>query len=500
MQKRTLLSIVALLSLLFVSSCVPYFNQQLSQRRAQLGAETPHYKNLISLPEPKDKIVAAVYKFRDQTGQYKPSDVGANWSTAVTQGTTSILLKAIEESGWFIPIEREGLANLLNERKIIRSSRANYSGNKDNSQLLPPLLFAGLVLEGGIISYDANVMTGGAGLKYFGAGGSGQYRMDRVTVYLRAISTSNGRILKTVYTSKTLLSQKVDAGIFRYVKFKRILEAETGFTYNEPTEMAVKEAIEKAVEALVIEGIIEGLWELKNPEDVNSKAIRNYAEEKEINQESDFFDQYFRQRRHKFGLTLNGGGWLYMGDYDQRLVEPMGSISLLYDTQKHFQFALAGTRGYLSMQKNKSQAYNALDFLTTYRLLPYKDWTPYVVGGFGAISEHNSKSRYNVDLSNRILGKAMYGLGAEFLVSNNLGINVSVLNHYVFSDKLDKADRGHFNDFFWEGKIGLHFYFDKIWTFMKKEKKRGPKRIQLEGSELDEFKKGNKPRTVKQEK
>jgi len=148
------------------SGCVPYFNQPLTEQRAEIGAETPVRKNLVGLPEPREKIVAAVYKFRDQTGQYKPSETGANWSTAVTQGTTSILLKAIEESGWFIPLEREGLNNLLNERKIIRSSRANYAGKDDKSQLLPPLLFAGIVLEGGVISYDANVITGGAGLMY----------------------------------------------------------------------------------------------------------------------------------------------------------------------------------------------------------------------------------------------------------------------------------------------------------------------------------------------
>ena len=63
-----------------------------------------------------------------------------------------------------------------------------------------------------------------------------------------------------MYTSKTILSQQVDASLFRFVNFKRLLETETGFTYNEPTEMAVKEAIEKSVEALVYEGIRDGLW------------------------------------------------------------------------------------------------------------------------------------------------------------------------------------------------------------------------------------------------
>jgi len=463
-----------LLLILIFQSCVPYFSQPLTEQRAEIGAETLGRKTLVGLPEPKEKIVAAVYKFRDQTGQYKPSTTGANWSTAVTQGTTSILLKAIEESGWFIPIEREGLSNLLNERKIIRSSRANYAGQKDGSQLLPPLLFAGLVLEGGVISYDANVLTGGAGLKYFGAGASGQYRQDRVTVYLRAISTSNGRILKTVYTSKMILSQKIDASIFRYVKFKRLLEAETGFTYNEPSEMAVKEAIEKAVESLIIEGVIEGLWDLKNPEDVNSDVVKNYVAEKEDNQGADFFDQLLTKRRHKFGLGFNAGSWLFMGDYSNPEMKFMGGVSMLYDTQSFLQLGINLSRGDFATTQYLQKTFNSIDFTMKYRLSPYKDWTPYVLGGFGLVSEQN-KSAYTFDLSNSINAQGIYGAGVEFLLNEKFGLNFSILNHYIFDDGVDGLNKGKYNDYFWEGKIGLNFYFDKIWDRNKNKKKKNKK-------------------------
>jgi len=216
--------LVPLLSLLFLlSSCGTLLRQSFETSRARLGEETQETAELKNLPLPKEKIVVAVYKFRDQTGQYKPSETGTSWSTAVTQGATTILIKALEDSKWFVPIERENVGNLLNERKIIRSSRAQYNSNGGQDQLLPPLLYAGVIIEGGIISYDANVITGGAGLRYFGAGGGGQYRQDRVTVYLRAISTSNGKVLKTVYSSKTILSQAVDVGLFRFVKFQKLL-------------------------------------------------------------------------------------------------------------------------------------------------------------------------------------------------------------------------------------------------------------------------------------
>lgn len=184
-----------------------------------------------------------------------------------------------------MPIERENVSNPLNERKIIRSSLSQYKTEAEN---LPPLLFAGIVPEGGIVSYDANTITGGAGVRFFGTGGSSQYRQDRVTVYLRAVATKSGKILKTVYTSKTLLSQAVDAGMFRYVRFKRLLEVETGYATNEPAQMAVTEAIEKAVQSLIVEGIQDSLWT------VNEKAagqtrtmLADYAREKEAMSQTD---------------------------------------------------------------------------------------------------------------------------------------------------------------------------------------------------------------------
>ena len=277
--------------LLMFSSCGRVIYQPIHSSPARLGEATQSTVRLKNLPPPKEKIIVAVYKFRDQTGQYKPSDVGASWSTAVTQGTTTILIKALEQSSWFIPIERENVSNLLNERKIIRSSRNQYNAanGSDKQATLPPLLFAGVILEGGIISYDANVITGGAGLRYFGTGGGNQYRQDRVTVYLRAVSTSNGKVLKTVYTSKTILSQAVDVGLFRFVQFGRLLEAETGYTYNEPSEVAVTEAIEKAVESLIIEGVEDKLWELKEPRMIVDQAILDYNKEKEMIPKTDIF-------------------------------------------------------------------------------------------------------------------------------------------------------------------------------------------------------------------
>ena len=263
------------------TSCGAYFNQPLVKDAARIGEEvfTGKYTRDI---KPVQPIVVGVYKFRDQTGQYKQVESGMSYSTAVTQGATTILIKALEDSKWFTPIERENISNLLNERQIIRSTRQEESKKQGNKEVRPlaPLLFAGIILEGGIVSYDSNIITGGAGARYFGAGASTQYRQDRITVYLRAVSTSSGRILKTVYISKTILSQAIDINLFRYVKLKRLLEIETGISQNEPGQLAVKEAIEKAVESLIIEGVISGVWQAREDQYIVDRAIAGYLHKK----------------------------------------------------------------------------------------------------------------------------------------------------------------------------------------------------------------------------
>jgi curli production assembly/transport component CsgG len=250
---------------------------------AKIGFVTAAHKDLISLPPPKMKIFVGVYRFRDQTGQYKIQPNATSFSTMVTQGATSMLVKALEDSGWFIPVEREGLSDILTERKIIRATIAHYKekqkGNGKKLPELPPLDMASITIEGGIVAYDTDVYTGGFGLKYYGIGGSTQFRVDRVTIYLRAVSVDTGRVLRSVMTNKTILSKEVDIGVYRYVSIKKLLEIETGLSYNEPTQMCVLEAIEKAVVALIVDGIKNHYWELKNPDDINSPVIKRYIEE-----------------------------------------------------------------------------------------------------------------------------------------------------------------------------------------------------------------------------
>lgn len=220
---------------------------------------------LAVIPPPQRPIAVAVYDFTDQTGQFKPTDSVQTLSRAVTQGGGSILVKALQDAGnrsWFTIVERESLKNLLNERQIIREMRERYLGEKGvNPDALPALLFAGVLLEGGIVSYDTNTLTGGAGAAFLGIGGRTEYRQDTVTVYLRAVSVRTGEVLTTVTASKTIASKAISANAFKFVAFKELLEAEAGVTTNEPDQLALQQAIEKAVYGLVMEGVELKLWD-----------------------------------------------------------------------------------------------------------------------------------------------------------------------------------------------------------------------------------------------
>lgn len=446
-------STIALLFLFLLSSCGAYFNQPVGVQKAIYGESTPATSSLIKMPKPKEQIVVGVYKFKDQTGQYKATDQGSTFSTAVTQGATSILLKALEDSKWFVPIERENLGNLLNERNIIRSTRQEYAttANPNDSQLTP-LLFAGVLLEGGIISYDTNIITGGFGARYFGAGASTRYRQDRISIYLRLVSTSNGKILNTVYVSKTILSQSVDANLFKYVNIKRLLEVETGFTRNEPIQLAVTEAIEKAVEGLIVDGIKENLWEVEATTDEVKTFLNSYVKEKEDADMAQLYGRNRQEKRAKVGIELVGGTTYMAGDYPDPVAKPMMRGALKYFFTPSFDLS-ASTNAFWLGNKNKLDVgYASLDLNLEFLILPYDVITPYVYAGGGVSFNSKYKNTH---------AKIQYGAGLEYLVTNNFGFKVYGEHNLNFSDNVDYVVSGSRDDYYWRFGLGMAYYFHR---------------------------------------
>jgi len=210
-------------------------------------------------------MTIGVYSFTDKTGQRAPSVTGANLSSAVTQGAEVWVIDALLEAGagkWFEVVERVGMDNVVKERQLIRSTRENYE--RDNATPLKPLKFAGVILEGGIVGYDSNTTTGGQGARYFGIGASQEYRIDTVTVSMRLVSVSTGRVLMSVAAEKSIASYRQSADVFKFIELgTRSVEIENGYSVNEPTNLAVRSAIEATVIEMIYEGVRKGLWNFK---------------------------------------------------------------------------------------------------------------------------------------------------------------------------------------------------------------------------------------------
>lgn len=232
-------------------------------------------KEFNILPPPAGgPIVAAVYGFNDKTGQRKPSEKLANISFAVTQGAEVWVIKALQEVGqgrWFKVVERVGLDNLTKERQIIRQARDSVGDQRQ----LKPMMFAGVLIEGGIIGYDSNTLTGGAGARYLGIGPSTQYRQDVVTVTLRAVSVQTGEVLLSVSTTKSIISTGSSLTFFKFFdQGTQSFEAEMGYSVNEPVNYAVRAAIEQAVVELVRDGDRKGYWKIKNSGDPEFQPVK----------------------------------------------------------------------------------------------------------------------------------------------------------------------------------------------------------------------------------
>ncbi|MBX7535006.1 curlin [Qipengyuania sp. GH1] len=250
----------------------------------KLADYTQTERRLQELPPPAEPVIVAVYQMPDKTGQHKPNDDFSEYSRAVTQAGTEILIEALQEAGrgqWFVILDRTGLDSILRERQLIRSTREQYLG-PDGKPLgpPPPLLYAPVLIEGAIVAYETNTYTGGAGARLLGIGGSTVYEHDRVTVSLRASSTQNGRLLRSVSATKEIYSQGLQAGVFSFVDFDELLEGELGYSVNEPPQLAVRRAIEKAVYALVIEGALSGAWTFADANAAHP-LVQEYLEERD---------------------------------------------------------------------------------------------------------------------------------------------------------------------------------------------------------------------------
>ncbi|HUN95884.1 MAG TPA: CsgG/HfaB family protein, partial [Bradyrhizobium sp.] len=112
---------VAMLSL-SLGGCITGSTDDPMAHPATLVPDTKTGIVLDSLPPPRRKLDVTVYNFPDLTGQNKSNDNFAEFSRALTQGGSAILIDVLTKAGggnWFNVVERNDLQPLLQERQII---------------------------------------------------------------------------------------------------------------------------------------------------------------------------------------------------------------------------------------------------------------------------------------------------------------------------------------------------------------------------------------------
>jgi len=254
-----------LILLAFTASCSTL---DTTSERSYAKVERLKVDTLYNLPKPDQQPVIAIYSgaFADLTGQRKSNSEFALFSSAITAAPQAYLIRALKHAGqgqFFRVVERVGIDNITKERQIIRSTRKDFrKGDK-----LGPLLFAGLIMQGGVVDYETNLRTGGVGARTLGIGASREFREDTVTVSLRTVSVLTGEILIEVLVTKRILSVGTSGDFFRFVEAgTQLVELEAGITENESNAIALREAIETAVYKTVMEGKERGFWSFQGDE------------------------------------------------------------------------------------------------------------------------------------------------------------------------------------------------------------------------------------------
>ena len=279
MEIQRLLPCLLVLSLFSCALIIPPLDNGIPPIRSIESAEVGSLlTELAEVTPPERKPVVAVYpnSFKDDTGQRRSNSQYASFSTAITQSPDAYLIRALKHSGVFEVVERTGLDDLTKERQIIRSTRENF----DDEKQLRPLKLAGVLMFGGVITFESNARSGGSGARWLGIGATKEYRQDSVTISLRTVSVLTGEVLIEVLVTKTILSAAISSDVFRfYANNTELVEIESGIVENESINYALQMAVETAVLETIEEGYEEGYWKHKETDiikpDCDDECIAN---------------------------------------------------------------------------------------------------------------------------------------------------------------------------------------------------------------------------------
>jgi curli production assembly/transport component CsgG len=214
---------------------------------------------------------------------------------------------------------------------------------------------------------------------------------------------------------------------------------------------------------MIIEGILDNLWEVKDSEDLSTVAIKNYLEEKEINEQTDYLGFQSLPYRSGFKLGLSGGTMIYDGDYPRGAMGPMGEFSLGFFQDSKFSFDIGIGAGKLATRDFYYTYVQHSRLNVRYRMLNHYKSTPYIEAGGGFLLNLGENPfgelPEGTTLNNN--GFANATIGYEFMPSERTGIDLSAGYYWLFNDYVDQMAQGRYNDFYWTVKLGINFYLGK---------------------------------------
>ncbi len=243
------------------------------------------------------------------------------------------------------------------------------------------------------------------------------------------------------------------------MNFQRLLEVETGYTKNEPVQLAMKDAIEKAVEALIIEGIQDKLWSTKSGEAVNKELVSNYLQEKKEEESRLLYDRAQIENNTTNSLSITANAPTLRGDYSKKKLGYGFSLGYLRSLSKNLSLQLQGSYAHMETGNSFEKDFLDLALNAQYLMLPYDDISPYAFLGFGYL--------FDLDGSGNGIPKAdpapkvQVGAGVIFKVSQRIDIKVFAESDFSFSDKLDLIESGKRDDYYFNFGAGINFHLGK---------------------------------------
>lgn len=154
---------------------------------------------------------------------------------------------------------------LLNLENYANKRRAAIAAEKPFSSFEGPasvrnLATAEYIVSGAIVAYDADIQSGGSGLRIANIGQKIESRVDTITVNLRVVDVNSSIVLANSTVTQRVESRSVQGGALGYITSNKILEVESGAAINEPKTFALDAAFQAALLNLVTQMQARGIW------------------------------------------------------------------------------------------------------------------------------------------------------------------------------------------------------------------------------------------------